>query len=165
MEPIVTDYVNLTEEEFIRFSLHAHRKRVGRMKLIGTLGCVLFLAGMVLAVQLVVFTGLVLAGTGFGDVVYLRSWFKKRYLDPKNLNLRSPTRAVIDDVQVSFESQSGTRSSIPWANFIDIEEFDGNILLYIAKETPAVMLPRAQSEGDWARFKALSETKRIQLAG
>ncbi|MBC8065311.1 MAG: YcxB family protein [Chlorobia bacterium] len=157
MKPIETAYVFLTEDEYVANSMWAYRRRVQRMLLLSIFGIVAFIAGFLIPHETVVIAGLCIAGIGFADPLYVKGLLQKRHRDPKNTLMQMPMRAVI------FESQSGVSSTIPWTTFIDIEEYGGNILLYIAKESPIVMLRRAQSAEAWSLFSALVETKRATI--
>ena len=158
--PIVTDYVTLTEEEFVKFSVHAYKERFARMKWLSILGAATFIAGFIIPSQLVVIAGLGLFGVGTGDIVYVKEYLKRTFNDPKNSIAKNPCRAIINERTIDFEFENGISSSMPWKNFIKIEELDGVYLLYISRYAPVIMLPRAQSPEDWKLFIELVEAKK-----
>jgi hypothetical protein len=162
-KPIVTEYVTISEEEFTKFSMHAYRDLFKLYKWILIGGVPIFIAGFIIPNFYVVWAGLFFMGMGLGVPLYMKEWLKKSYKDPKNVWVRSPSRAVISDDTIEFESENGSKSSTPWSNFVKIEELGGAYMLYVARYMPVVMFPRAQSEQDWKGFVALVEQKKLAL--
>lgn len=158
-EPIVTEYTILTEEEHVQTGLYVYRNRLLRTKLFSLLGLGLFIAGFAIPNQIVLFTGLVLVFIWPMDYLYIKEHIQRYLKNPANEIVHSPTRAIIADDKIEFESQSGVSSVVPWSSIHKVEKLGENYLLYLTQNSPIVMVPRAQSSESWIKFGQLIESK------
>lgn len=158
-EPIVTGYTTLTEEEQVRIGLHIHRNRLRRTMCFALLGLVLVVAGFAVPHQILLLVGLVLVFIWPAEHLYIKEYIKRYLKNPANDQLRSPTRVTISEDKIEFESQSGMTSTVPWTSIRKAELFEGNYLLYVAQNSPAVIVSRGQSPQDWDRFGQLVKSQ------
>lgn len=162
-ETITTDYVALSLEEHTRVILHIYRTRLRRMMVVSVIGVAALVWGAIYAKEAIFFLGLVAVFLWPADYLYIKGYVKRQLEHPKNEVHRDPTRAIISEELLSLESRAGVKSEVPWSSFNKIEKFGDCYLLYFNQLTPVILVPRAQSAGDWQRFSAFVDGKVAQL--
>lgn len=162
-QTITTDYVALSLEEHTQVILHVYRHRLRRMMIFSVIGFVAMVVGGIYGHEAIFFLGLVAAFIWPADYLYIKGYVKRQLEHPNNEVHRDPTRAIISEELLTLESRAGVKSAVPWSSFKKIEKFGDCYLLYFNQLTPVILVPRAQSAGDWQRFSAFVDGKVAQL--
>lgn len=158
-DEIVTEFITVTIAEQLDFVRHTYRLRF----ILDALAVVAGVLVMAYAESRFKVLGGGIVGGGIGDYVYLHWHVRRAYADPKNKTLRDPTRARITEDKIVLESQGGIVSELPWASLRSITQHKGNFYLTVSTWSSIIMLQRAQSPEDWARFSAWAEAWRSRL--
>jgi len=74
------------------------------------------------------------------------------------------TRAVITAESVTFEAEKGIQITVPWTEFVKIEQYGDDYLLYTAKNTALPVFKRFQTSEQWSQFTQWAESNKSRLA-
>lgn len=160
---ITTDFVTVEDHVMVSVLSHVHRKR-RTWSLVGAiLGVGLFVSGFFLQSEINVVGGLVAAGAFAYDsqIAIPKRWQRAHSKDSTG---GRKVRAVITADSVSFEAENGVQTTVPWSEFVKIEEFGGDYLLYTGTTSVMPVFKCFQTDEQWSQFKLWAEANKARLA-